>query len=131
MDKNVISCLVWYANASAKGVLCGNSWPDTFVRDYNKQIATQFWTTLAGSINFVGMSEEEAEELGFYQYEEGSTLWLFPLWLVPMIPENLTVFNVNGEKFKYKREKAAITTIGVGFAPFGLTILPRAKIQLV
>ena len=50
-----------------------------------------------------------------------SDLYLFPLYLVPIIPEGLEVVSISGKKYRYEKEKAD-NDIRFGCVAYGIEI---------
>ena len=74
-------------------------------------------------IDFTKLTAEEAKELRFRRWDEEDmpNLWLFPLYLVPIIPEGLEVTYISGEKGKYEKDKMD-NDIRFGCVAYGIEI---------
>ena len=70
-------------------------------------------------IDFNNMTPDVAERLGMMHWENG--LWLFPLWMLPIIPEGLEVETINGHKFKFDI-KTSNNDIRYGCVGYGIRI---------
>ena len=82
----------------------------------------KLYESIEKQINFNTLTVEEAKFLGFCRWdEEYPNLWLFPLWLFPIIPEGIEVIDINGEKYKFEREKAD-NDERFGCLPYGLEL---------
>lgn len=78
-----------------------------------------------GLIDFNNLTVEEAKELRFGKWDEDSDLWLFPLWLVPLIPEELEVTTIFGETIKY--DKNMDNDIRFGCVAYGIKIQDKKE----
>ena len=72
-------------------------------------------------IDFNNLSREDAIHLRFMQWEEDSDLFLFPLYLVPIIPEGLEIMYINGDRCKFDSEKVD-NDIRFGCVAYGIEI---------
>ena len=113
MKKEIVNHLTWLANSLAEepvwGKFAGNR-PDFWNR---------FYDSLKKHLDITKLTREEAVELRFCKWEENSDLYLFPLWLVPLIPEGLIVTSISGEEFPFD-PKTTDTDIRFGCVAFGL-----------
>jgi hypothetical protein len=78
----------------------------------------QFYESLKKHLDVTKLSREEALELRFGRWDEDN-LYLFPLWLVPLIPDGLMVTSISGEEFPFDSETTD-TDIRFGCVAFGL-----------
>lgn len=72
-------------------------------------------------IDFTSLSVEEAKALRFQKWESESDLYLFPLYLVPCIPEGLEVTDIFGNKTKFN-SKTCDYDIRFGCVSYGINI---------
>jgi len=108
-------CITWLINQLSQDYIYNNE---------NKEIWDKFYEEMKKEkcINFNNLTVEEAKELRFRKWdEELPNLWLFPLWLVPIIPEGLEVMDIGGEKYKYEKETAD-NDIRFGCVAYGIEI---------
>lgn len=116
MKQEIVNCMSWLINQTAEIYV---------YKRYNMQKTRyafdEFYRELKRHIDFEKLTVEEARELRFGKWDDESDLWLFPLWLVPIIPEGLEVMSISGEKYKYEEEKAD-KDIRFGCVAFGIEI---------
>ena len=93
-------CFRWLTNEIVKNQLQGK----TNVED----VLDKFYDTVSNHISdFYVMTEEEMLDLGFIQYEGSHVVvWLIPLWLMPLIPENMKMYKPDGTSFYYNSKTA-------------------------
>lgn len=113
MKKEVLNHLTWIVNQFSEepvwGKFSGNR-PD---------IWNQFYASLKKHLDITKLTREEAVELRFGKWDADSDLYLFPLWLVPLIPEGFMVTSIIGEEFPFD-PKTTDTDIRFGCVAFGL-----------
>lgn len=80
-----------------------------------------FYNSLKKHLDVTKLTAAEARELRFMRWDDGSDLYLFPLWLVPMIPEGTVVTSISGEEFHFHKAIADLDT-RFGCVSFGLMI---------
>lgn len=119
MKKEIQNCFVWLANSLSESNIY-NWGKDTKLRENSNRFEI-FYNELKKYLDFNSLTVEEAKELHFGKWEEESDLWLFPLYLVPLIPEGLEVTSIGGEKYKYKKEEAD-NDIRYGCVAYGIEI---------
>lgn len=120
MKAEVINCLVWFANQVSQG-LTYKSWSPEFKAKENEESATKMYEALAKHIDVTTLTVEEARALRFMKWEEESDLWLFPLWLVPLIPEGLVVTFIDGHTTPYIKDTLD-NDIRFGCVAYGIII---------
>ena len=113
MKREVLDHLTWIVNQFSEepvwGKFSGNS-PDLW---------NQFYTSLKKYLDITKLTREEAVELRFCKWDEDDDLYLFPLWLVPLIPDGLMVTSISGKEFPFD-SKTTDTDIRFGCVAFGL-----------
>lgn len=84
-----------------------------------------FYDQLKKEIDFTKLTVEEARELGFKKWSEEEEdvrdLWLFPLYLTPIIPDDFEVIDIYGEPIKYEKCKMD-NDIRFGCVAYGIII---------
>lgn len=130
MKKEIINCLIWYANKVAETTQY-ESWSDEFCRKEIKESTDVFLDELKNHINWDNLTEEECIELRFtrwasdenvdeeidYVRKEGTDeadikkkveelertrgLWLIPLYLLPIVPKGTELTSIFGQVVKY------------------------------
>ena len=113
------NCLTWLVNKISETVIY--DWNNEFKLQQNKKSFNNFYEELKKHIDFTKLTAEEARELRFGKWDEKSNLWLFPLYLVPIIPEGLEVMSISGNKYKYEKDKAD-NDIRFGCVAYGIEI---------
>lgn len=83
----------------------------------------RFYTSLINGkwIDLENLTTDEAHELRFGKWDEDSNLYLFPLWLVPIIPDGMTVYSLDEKPFIYKASEAD-NDIRYGCVAYGLML---------
>lgn len=115
MKKEIRNCLVWIVNRLSEEYVWN-------LESRNKNNFNMFYEELEKYIDLEKITVEEAKELRFQRWdEELPDLWLFPLWIVPLIPEGLEVMDIGGNKYKYKAEEAD-NDIRFGCVSYGIEI---------
>lgn len=121
MNTAVRNCLTWLVNRISETIIYDN-WNNEFKVEENKKSFEKFYEELKQIIDFTKLTTEEAKELRFQRWsEECPNLWLFPLYLVPIIPEGLEVTYIDGTKGKYEKDKAD-NDIRFGCVAYGIEI---------
>ena len=121
MKVEIRNCLTWLVNKVSETIIYDN-WSNEFKIKENKASFEKFYKELEKQIDFTKITIEEAKELRFQKWdEEQPNLWLFPLWLVPIIPEGLEVTDISGNKYKYEKDKAD-NDIRFGCVAYGIEI---------
>lgn len=100
MKKEIVNCLTWYANRVAETVQY-TSWSDEFCRKEVRQATMDFVSELRKYIDFSKLTREEAVALRFGQWEEGSDLYLIPLYLLPIVPVGIELTCISGKTVVY------------------------------
>ena len=77
------------------------SWSDEFKYDTIKESFAHFYDTLKehSGIDFNNMTIDVATKIGMQRWE--GNLFLFKLWMLPLIPEGLKVYDIFGDEFEY------------------------------
>ena len=120
MKKEIQNCLTWLINKVSE--TNEYNWENNFKATENKKSFDVFYEELKKHIDFTKITVEEAKELRFQRWdEEQPDLWLFPLYLVPIIPEGLEVTFISGDKAKYERDKMD-NDIRFGCVAYGINI---------
>lgn len=120
MKEEVRNCLTWLVNKVSETIIY--NWDNDFKAKENKESFDKFYKELEKHIDFTKLTVEQAKELRFQKWsEEQPKLWLFPLYLVPIIPEGLEVVDINGEKYKYEKDTAD-NDIRFGCVAYGIEI---------
>lgn len=120
MKKEIQNCLTWLVNRVSE--TNEYNWENDFKVSENKKSFNTFYEELKKHIDFAKITVEEAKELRFQRWdEEHPELWLFPLYLVPIIPEGLEVTSISGNKYKYEKDKAD-NDIRFGCVAYGIEI---------
>ena len=116
MKEEIQNCMSWLVNSVAPYYVY--DWKDT---KELKESYTKFYNTLKEHIDFNNITKDEAVELRFGLWDEETNLYLFPLYLVPLIPQGLEVTSINGETYKYDKETAN-NDIRFGRVAYGLVL---------
>ena len=119
MKIEIQNCLTWLVNEVAKAVVY--NWDNEYKATENKESFNIFYEELKKHIDFTKITQAEATELRFGKWDTESNLYLFPLYLVPIIPEGLEVTTISGNKIKYERNKMD-NDIRFGCVAYGIEI---------
>lgn len=111
MKPELQNCLTWLANSVAESCLHRVN-PINLEKDIRSAWGT-FCNSVKGSdcIDWKNLTLEEARELRFRKWDE-SDLYLIPIWLYPMIPDNLELTSIGGNKAR-KEDIDSDTRFGV------------------
>lgn len=121
MKKEILNCFSYLINKLSECYVYDNWSDDLKVKELNLGFDTVY-DELKKHIDFTKLTLEEAKELRFKKWDEDMPdLWLFPLYLVPIIPEGLEVTSINGETFKYEKDKMD-NDIRFGCVAYGIEI---------
>lgn len=122
MRKEIRNCFTWLVNNVSETIIYDN-WDNEFKISENKKCFEGFYKELKKHIDFTKLTVKEAKELRFQRWsEEQPNLWLFPLYLVPIIPEGLEVTGISGGKYKYEKDKMD-NDIRFGCVAYGIEIV--------
>lgn len=101
MNKKFEYCLVTYANTVAATVQYEN-WSDKFCREELRRVNEEITTIMKDKIDWKHLSKDEAEDLGFYHFEDDLyNLYLIPLWLLSLLPIGTKLTSINGRELIY------------------------------
>lgn len=121
MKIEIQNCLTWLVNKVSETIIY--NWDNEFKIKENKEGFNKFYEELKKHIDFTKLTVEEARELRFQRWsEEQPSLWLFPLYLVPIIPEGLEVTFISGNKAIYEKDKMD-NDIRYGCVAYGIEIV--------
>jgi len=121
MKKDILNCLTWMMNRVSETTVY-DKWSDEFKVQEIKEASEQVYLELKNVIDVTKLTRSEAKELRFSTWgEEYPDLYLFPLWIVPLIPEGLKVRDINGKYFKYD-SKTTDNDIRCGCVAYGIEI---------
>jgi len=113
MKKEFLNHLTWVVNQLAQEPVWGK------VYGRSSDIWDQFYGSLKKYLDVTKLTREEAVELRFCKWDEESDLYLFPLWMVPLIPDGLIVTSISGKTFPFD-SKTTDTDTRFGCVAFGL-----------
>jgi hypothetical protein len=127
LNEDVRYWLIWLISNAIAPAIMYEDMPTQSIVNLVKEKSRVFYGVLRSEdlIDFNGLSFDEAKQLGFAPWSRDTVpgLYVFPLWLVPLIPDGLTVYNLNKEPFEFHQETteldAEFMTI-FDYAPFGL-----------
>lgn len=113
MKKEILNHLTWVVNRLAEEPVWGKC------VQKNSDTWDQFYKSLRKHLDITKLTREEAVELRFGKSDEDSDLYLFPLWMVPLIPDGMMVTSIGGEEFPFN-SKTTDTDVRFGCVAFGL-----------
>lgn len=111
MTNEVMNHLTWLVNRVCEKPVWGRAVEQT-------EPFKTFYKSLKKNLDITKLTLEEARELRFLRWDEHGKLYLFPLWVVPLIPEGLMVTSIGGETFPF--DDRADLDARFGCVAFGL-----------
>lgn len=104
MKPQIMSLLTWYANQIEMAYVYYHEPNDIY--EEIKIARKQFMEALKDEIDFNNLSKKEAIELRFCKWsEEDPSLYLIPIWLLPILPVGTKLTCINGDEIVYDGEK--------------------------
>lgn len=123
MKQEVVNHLTWLINNLSQTNTFVN-WEDAFKAQENSKAFDAFYKSLIKNkhIYLENLTVEEAQELRFSKWsEEIPNLYLFPLWVVPLIPDGTECVSISGERFKFNKSSVD-NDIRFGCVAYGIEI---------
>ena len=117
MKPEVQNCLTWFANKVSETTIY--PWSAEFKESELKKASEQLYEELKKHIDVTKLTVEEAKELRFREWDDG--IYLFPLWLVPIIPDGLEVTSISGVAYEYHASETD-NDIRFGCVAYGIKI---------
>lgn len=103
MKPQIMSLLTWYANQIEMAYVYYHEPNDIY--EEIKIARKQFMEALKDEIDFNNLSKKEAIELRFCKWsEEDPSLYLIPIWLLPILPVGTKLTCINGDEIVYDGE---------------------------
>lgn len=96
MKPEIQNCLTWLANAVADSCLHRVN-PVNLDKDI-RESWKQFNKAVGRNLDWKNLTIAEAKELRFRKWDTDSDLYLIPIWLKPMIPSDLELTSIGGDK---------------------------------
>lgn len=124
-DKNYLfRCFRWMSNELVRQYL-NNSLPLSVTK-----ILEKFYDSISTRLNdWSSLSKDTMLELGFIRYEGAKTIvWLIPLWMYPIIPENVLLTTPDGSNFIFNSKTASTNTI-FNCLTYGIKEMETDKIE--
>lgn len=97
MKQSIVNRLTWLANRMAEGYTYKN-WTDEFARQDAGKAFEALYKELPKHIKLDKLTRKEMQELQFGRWDDESELMLVPLWLVPLVPDDIEVYGIGGGK---------------------------------
>ena len=120
MKREIKNCLTWLANQIALDYIYGDKFHS------NKEIMEKFYDSIKNEIEWNTMTTQQAKELRFARWSDDMpNLWLIPIWLYPVIPDDLPLICINGEKTN--TAEGIDTDIRFGCLAYGIEIKEEEK----
>lgn len=120
MKIELINHFTWLTNRLAE-VNTYKNWSDKTKIQVIEEAYNNFYQSIKRYIDFEKITVEEAKSLRFGKWDDESDLYLFPLWIIPLIPEGMEVTSISGETFKYNKETVD-NDIRFGCVAYGINI---------
>lgn len=100
MKPQIMSLLTWYANQIEMAYEYYHEPNDIYTEI--KIARKRFLEALKDEIDFNDLSKKEAIELRFCKWsEEDPSLYLIPIWLLPVLPVGTKLICINGDEIVY------------------------------
>jgi len=100
MKLRIMHLLTWYANQIEMAYEYYHE-PNAIYEEI-KIARKQFMEALKDEIDFNNLSKKEAIELRFCKWsEEDPSLYLIPIWLLPILPVGTKLACINGDEIVY------------------------------
>lgn len=100
MKPTIMNLLTWYANQIEMAIEYYHEPNDIYTEI--KIARKKFLEKLKDEIDFNNLSKQEAIELRFVKWsEEDPSLYLIPIWLLPILPVGMKLTCINGEDIVY------------------------------
>lgn len=129
MKKEVQNCMTWLVSMLSESDAVGDSWSDEYKIKKNKEAFEKFREELKKRIDFSNLTVDEAVELRFRQWKEKDlNIWLVPLYLLPILPDGLELFNIFGIKSLVGKDHID-NDIRFGCIAYGIVIKEENKIE--
>lgn len=122
MKKEIQNCFIWLVNRVSESNIY--NWSNVNKNENNKEAFNSFYDELKKYIDFTSINIEDAKELGFKLWDETMNLWLFPLYLTPIIPEGLEIMYIDGSKGIYIKDTMD-NDIRFGCVAYGIEIIEK------
>ena len=119
MRQELVNHFTWITNQFAN--LNTYNWSAKFKEQEVKSYFETFYNSIKKYLNLEELTVQEAKELRFQKWDDKSDLWLFPLWVLPLIPEGMEVVTISGETIKFNR-KEVDDDIRFGCLAFGVVL---------
>ena len=130
MDNEILNCLTWLANCLSSEYVWGKKISEKRKNEY----FDSFYSSLRKHIDWNKLTPDDAKKLRFCQWDSYSNLFLIPLWLYPVIPDDLELTSIDGSK---TTKKSGIDTdvrfgclaYGIVFADYKKEMAKKAKLE--
>ena len=96
MKPEIQNCLTWLANNVAESCLHRVN-PVNLDKDI-RESWKQFNEAVRRNLDWKNLTIAEAKELRFRKWDTDSDLYLIPIWLKPIIPSDLELTSIGGDK---------------------------------
>lgn len=96
MKPEIQNCLTWLVNNVAESCLHRVN-PVNLDKDI-RESWKQFNEAVKRNLNWKNLTIAEAKELRFRKWDTDSDLYLIPIWLKPVIPSDLELTSIGGDK---------------------------------
>lgn len=121
MKKEVVNCLTWMMNHVAE--VDQYNWSDEYRIKKLKESAGILYNELKKHIDVTKLTKKQAKELRFQRWsDEQPDLYLFPLWIVPLIPEGIEVYDIEATEPHVYQKDTADNDIRFGCVSYGIMI---------
>lgn len=128
MKNELVNHFTWLANKIVETKIYKN-WNDAFKVKEVEEAYDTFYNSIKNYIDLEKITVEQAKELRFGKWDDKSDLYLFPLWVVPLIPEGMEVTSIFGGTFKYNKETVD-NDIRFGCVSYGINIKEGEKVEI-
>lgn len=119
--KAVHDTLTWLANKVGETIVY-DTWDDAFCRKELKDAYEKAKEYLGKYIDWDNLTNEQCDYLRFGWWSDESKLRLIPIWLYPLIPVGITLYDIGGGKTVFNGSNID-TDHRQGYLAFG--IIPK------
>lgn len=119
MKSELINHFTWITNQLSQ--LNQYNWSEDMKKKELDKAFKTFNNSFKKYIDFDNLTVDEARELRFQKFDRESDLWLFPLYLLPILPDGLKVKTIGGEELIVGKDELD-NDIRFGALAFGLEL---------
>lgn len=100
MNKDLLKCFSHYVSL-VNAIVFIKKWSPDFTVYAIHDVTADFIDSLKNEIDISKITADEAKALSFIKWKSEDTLYLIPVYLVPIIPVGTKLRDINGNIFNY------------------------------